>query len=411
MRLLGAPSEGGAVKRLRSFGAAFLLASLLSVNSHAAQKIVTFTPGASTRDGAAGLEKLGCKVMKYLPLINAVVAEFPEKVLEPDILACPHVCAVEEDRVIKWIEEAPVALPLSYIDSSLAAIKAGDYPGVIPVPAEPRAAATSEIPWGVKRVNAPSAWATTMGQGVKVGIIDTGMDYAHPDLKANYAGGYNAIDASKPPLDDNGHGTHVAGIIGAVSDGVGVIGVAPSVSLYAVKVLNAQGSGAYSAIIDGIQWAVTNKMAVVNMSLGSPSGSTAIQKAIEAAYKAGVTLVVAAGNDSGPVNYPAKYPQAIAVAASDSADKIASFSSRGAEIAVIAPGVAINSTYMGGIYKSLSGTSMASPHVAGLAALAVARGAKTPAAVRKALQGAATGIGLQPAEQGAGLVDAGKLVK
>jgi len=250
-----------------------------------------------------------------------------------------------------------------------------------------------------------------MGQGVKVGIIDTGIDYTHPDLKANYAGGYNAIDTSKPPLDDNGHGTHVAGIIGAVSDGAGVVGVAPRASLYAVKVLNAQGSGAYSAIIDGIQWAVTNKLNVVNMSLGSPSGSTAIQKAVEAAYKAGVTLVVAAGNDSGPVNYPAKYPQAIAVAASDSADKIASFSSRGPEIVVIAPGVAINSTYMGGIYKSLSGTSMASPHVAGLAALAVAAGAKSPAEVRKALTGAAVNLGLQSAEQGAGLVDAGKLVK
>lgn len=399
------------MKRLRSFGAALLLASLLSVNSHASQKIVTFTPGASTRDGVAGLEKLGCRVMKYLPLINAVVAEFPDKTLELDIMACPHVCAVEEDQVIKWIEATPAALPLSYIDSSLAAIKTGDYPDLIPVPSEPKAPVSTEIQWGVKRVNAPSAWSTTMGQGVKIGIIDTGMDYYHPDLKANYAGGYNAIDTTKTPLDDNGHGTHVAGIIGAVSDGVGVVGVAPRVSLYAVKVLNAQGSGAYSAIIDGIQWAVTNKMALVNMSLGSPSGSVAIQKAVEAAYKAGVTLVIAAGNDSGPVNYPAKYPQAIAVAASDSTDKIASFSSRGAEIAVIAPGVAINSTYMGGIYKSLSGTSMASPHVAALAALAVARGAKTPAAVRQALQRAATGIGLQPAEQGAGLVDAGKLIK
>ncbi len=399
------------MKTIRLFGAVFLLASFLSVNSQAAQKIVTFSPEASMRDGISGLEKLGCKVLKHLPLINAVVADFPEKTMDSAIMSCPHVCAVEEDRVIKWIEEAPAALPLSYIDSSLAAIKAGDYQDLIPVPAEPRAAVASEIPWGVKRVNAPSAWATTMGQGVKVGIIDTGIDYTHPDLKANYAGGYNAIDTAKPPLDDNGHGTHVAGIIAAVSDGAGVVGVAPKASLYAVKVLSAQGSGAYSAIVDGIQWAVSNNMDVVNMSLGSPSGSTAIQKAVEAAYKAGVTLVVAAGNDSGPVNYPAKYPQAIAVAASDSADKIASFSSRGAEIAVIAPGVAINSTYMGGVYKSLSGTSMASPHVAGLAALAVAAGAKTPGEVRKALTGAAVSIGLQPAEQGAGLVDAGKLVR
>ncbi len=399
------------MKRLKLFGAAFLLASVLAANSQASQKIVTFTPGTPVRERIAGLKKLGGKVLKDLPLINAVTAEFPDKVLEPDILSCPHVCAVEEDQVITWIEAAPAALPLSYINTSLAAIRAGDYTGFIPAPAVPRAAPAFEMQWGVKRVNASAAWSTTMGQGVKVGIIDTGMDYTHPDLKANYAGGYNALDNSKPPLDDNGHGTHVAGIIGAVSDGAGVVGVAPKASLYAVKVLNARGSGAYSAIIDGIQWAVNNKMDVVNMSLGSPSGSAAIQKAVEAAYKAGVTLVMAAGNDSGPVNYPARYPQSIAVAASDSADNIASFSSRGPEIAFIAPGVAINSTYMGGLYKSLSGTSMASPHVAGLAALAVGAGAKTPAAVRKALQSAAVSLGLQPSEQGAGLVDAGNLVK
>lgn len=399
------------MKRLRLFGAAFLLASFLSVNSQASQKIVTFGSGALAREGLAALEKLGGRVVKELPLINAVAVEFPDKVTDSEIKACPHVDELEEDQFIKWIEAAPAALPLSYINSSLSAMRTGEYAGFIPFPAPPKAAVTVEMQWGVKRVNAAAAWSKTMGQGVKVGIIDTGMDYTHPDLKANYAGGYNALDASKTPLDDNGHGTHVSGIVGASGDGAGVVGVAPKVFLYAVKVLNAQGSGAYSGIVDGIQWAVKNKMNVVNMSLGSPSGSPAIQKAVEAAYKAGVTLVMAAGNDSGPVNYPAKYPQSIAVAASDSADKIASFSSRGPEIAVIAPGVAVYSTYMGGIYKSLSGTSMASPHVAGLAALAVAAGAKTPAAVRKALQSAAVSIGLQSSEQGAGLVDAGKLVK
>lgn len=400
------------MKRSRLFGAALLLASVLSVSSHASQKIVTFGSGASARDGLAALEKLDGRLVKDLPLINAVLMEFPDKTADSAIMACPHVGALEEDRVIKWIEETPSALPLSYISSSLPAQRGGEYANFIPAAAAPKAAVElKEIQWGVKRVNASAAWDKTMGQGVKVGIIDTGMDYTHPDLKANYAGGYNALDASQPPMDDNGHGTHVAGIIGAVNDGTGVVGVAPGASLYAVKVLNAQGSGAYSGIVDGIQWAVNNKMNVVNMSLGSPSGSAAIQKAVEAAYKAGVTLVMAAGNDSGPVNYPAKYPQSIAVAASDSYDKLASFSSRGPEIAVIAPGVAVYSTYMGGIYKSLSGTSMASPHVAGLATLAVGAGAKTPAAVRKALLGAAVSIGLQPSEQGAGLVDAAKLVK
>lgn len=397
---------------IRSLSALLLLAALFPLNSSASPKIVTFVPGVTSADKSTGLEKLGGKVTKDLPLINAVVADFPAKTPDITILSAPNIAAVEEDLVIKWIEEAPQPLPLSYINTALAGIKAGNYSLSVPAPEAPRLAVDAkEIPWGVKRVNAPAAWNTTLGRGVKVGVIDTGIDYTHPDLKANYAGGYNALDASKTPMDDNGHGTHVAGTIGAAADGQGVAGVAPGVSLYAVKVLSAQGSGSYSAIIDGIQWAVNNKLNVVNMSLGSPQGSDALRKAVEAAYKAGVTLVMAAGNDSGPVNYPAKYPQSIAVSASDSSDKIARFSSRGAEIAVIAPGVAINSTYMGGIYKSLSGTSMASPHVAGLAALAVSRGARTPAAVRAALQKAAVSIGLQPAEEGAGLVDAAKLLK
>lgn len=400
------------MKNIRLSGAAFLLASLLSVNSFASQKIITYASGATAREKSAGLERLGGKIVRDLTLINAVAAEFPENVRNADLLSSPQVSAVEEDLVLNWLNEAAAALPLAYVDSALAGIKAGEVAINVPAPALPKAAVDpKEIPWGVKRVNAIAAWDKTTGRGVKVGVIDTGVDYNHPDLKANYAGGYNAVEPEKTPLDDNGHGTHVAGIIGAANNGAGVAGVAPGVSLYAVKVLTAQGSGSYSAIIDGIQWAVNNKMNVVNMSLGAPQGSDAMKKAVEAAYKAGVTLVMAAGNDSGPVNYPAKYPQSIAVSASDSADKIAAFSSRGAEIALIAPGVAIYSTYMGGIYKSLSGTSMAAPHVAGLAALAVGAGAKTPAQVRKALQGAAVGIGLLPAEQGAGLVDAGMLVK
>jgi len=123
-------------------------------------------------------------------------------------------------------------------------------------------------------------------------------------------------------------------------------------------------------------------------------------------------VVCAAGNDSGPVNYPAKYPQAIAVSASDSSDRLAYFSSKGAEIAVIAPGVNVYSSYKGGGYKTMSGTSMACPHVTGLAALAVGAGANSPEAVRAALKAAATPLaGLSVTDQGAGLVDAFKLVR
>jgi len=173
--------------------------------------------------------------------------------------------------------------------------------------------------------------------------------------------------------------------------------------------LDSNGSGQYSWIIDGIQWAVNNKMNVINMSLGGPSGSDALKAAIDAAYKAGVVIVCAAGNDSGPVNYPAKYDSAIAVSASDSSDKLASFSSRGSEIDFIAPGVSIYSTYKGGVYKTLSGTSMASPHMAGLAALVVGYGIKEPAKVVEVLKKSASSLGLKPEEEGYGLVDAAKI--
>jgi len=148
------------------------------------------------------------------------------------------------------------------------------------------------------------------------------------------------------------------------------------------------------------------------MSLGGGSGTEALKLIMEKAHEAGIAIVCAAGNDSGPVNYPAKYPQAIAISASDSGDKIASFSSRGAEIVIIAPGVSVYSTKKGGGYTSMSGTSMACPHAAGLAALAVGAGANGAEAVRAALKNAATPLpGLTPVQQGAGLVDAFKLVR
>jgi subtilisin len=204
----------------------------------------------------------------------------------------------------------------------------------------------------------------------------------------------------------------VSGSVCAARDRNGVAGVAPEADLYGVKVLDSKGSGQYSWIVAGIEWAIEHKMDVVNMSLGSRSGTDALAKVMTAAKAAGVTIVCAAGNDSGPVNYPARYPEAIAVSASDSSDRLAYFSSRGPEIALISPGVNVYSCKKGGGYTNMSGTSMASPHVAGLAALAIGAGARGPDAVRKSLRDAAAPLpGLDAAKQGAGMVDAFKLVR
>lgn len=387
-----------------------------AAGARASQKIITFDrayKGAIDRS----IEEIGGKVTRHFRLIDAVAAQFPDDTKNASIYSLKGVSTVEEDSYIRWIESEPASMtanPLPAVETALSQIRGGvlpEVPAAGAFKADP-AAEQKEIPWGVKRLNAPAAWDYNQGEGVKVAIIDTGMDYTHPDLRGNYKGGYNAIVSTASPMDDQGHGTHVSGTIGAVRDAAGVAGVAPKASLYAVKVLDKNGSGQYSWIIDGIEWAVTNHMDVINMSLGGGQGNEALKQVMQKAGEAGVTVVCAAGNDSGPVNYPAKYPQAIAVSASDNTDKIASFSSRGAEIAVIAPGVNIYSTRRGGGYTTMSGTSMASPHVAGLAALAVGAGAKTPDQVRKALTGAASKLpGLKPTDQGAGLVDAFKLVR
>ena len=247
---------------------------------------------------------------------------------------------------------------------------------------------------------------------MKVAVIDTGIDCAHPDLKCDFGSGANIVDPSATPTDDNEHGTHVAGTIAGRGDG-GPIGVAPKATLIPVKVLDAQGSGNLSDIVKGINWATRAGVNVINMSLGGPTGSAALERAVKHALSAGVVVVCAAGN-SGPnpdtVGFPGGYPGVIAVAASDLNDKVANFSSRGNAVAFIAPGVDIASTIPGGGTAKLSGTSMASPHVAGLAALAIERGARGPSGVRAVLSTASSPLpGLGATEQGAGMIDAARL--
>lgn len=230
------------------------------------------------------------------------------------------------------------------------------------------------IPVGVAQVKAPDAWPTSQGEGIKVFILDTGIDSDHPDLVANLRPGKSFVTTESSTEDFHGHGTHVAGTVAAVMNYIGVVGVAPYAYVYPVKVLNSSGEGAWSQIIAGIDWVMDKKGArIVNMSLGDSAAPLALGDMCQAAYDDGVLLVAAAGN-SGPsddtVGYPAKYPNVMAVSAVTSSDIIANFSSRGPEVEITAPGVDVQSTTRGGGYGGMSGTSMASPHVAGVAALA-----------------------------------------
>jgi len=240
-------------------------------------------------------------------------------------------------------------------------------------------AIAQETAWGVERIGADHVWSTNTGKGVNVAILDTGVDYDHPDLAGNIAGGINYAgswwkDGSTNKLywdDKYGHGSYCAGIVAALNNNIGIVGVAPGATLWAVKVLGDNGYGYISDIIQGLEWCVDNEIDIASMSFGAAEYSESMANACNAAYDAGVLLVAAAGNEKGgPVIYPAAYESVIAVSATNTNDVIADFSSTGPEVELAAPGVSIKSTYRSGGYAIGSGTSMACPHVAGAAALA-----------------------------------------
>jgi len=401
--------------------AAFVCAAFAASPAAAEGKryLIGFREGTAPERRAAALRELGASEADALPEIGALVAEVPEDAVKfgafaEKAAALPDVIEVQEDIYRNWLLAAPSfqALPFGP-DAAVRGLIAQAKPAAArPTFPLPPGVSAAEVPWGIARVNAPNAWAKTMGEGVKVAVIDTGIDCNHPDLKVNCAGGYNAFDSAKPTMDDNEHGTHVAGTIAGVLDGKGVVGVAPKARLYAVKVLDKDGSGGLTSIIRGLIWAGKNRMDVANMSLGAPMGTIFMRAAVKYAQMNGVTVVAAAGNDGKAVNYPGAYPEVIAVSALTPQEGLAKFSSRGREVQFIAPGVDVKSSVPGGGYAYFSGTSMATPHVSGLAALAVARGARGVDAVRAALRRAATPIpGLSAEQQGAGVVDAAVLVR
>jgi serine protease len=260
--------------------------------------------------------------------------------------------------------------------------------------------------WNLKRVGAETAWDYTCGRGVTVAVIDTGVacfDKGPFSRGSDLSGtrctaGYNFVDNTPDAYDDHGHGTHVAGTIAqTTNNGVGAAGLAYCATLMPVKVLSKQGFGTVAGVAEGIRFAADNGADVINMSLGGPVASRAIANAVKFAIGKGVVVVAAAGNSGRSVGYPAAYPGVIAVSATDSSDKIAWFSSRGPEVTIGAPGVGITQQTVcdGGknkceLFGTFNGTSMASPHVAGVVAMIESMGVTSPAAVRAELASTAT---------------------
>jgi serine protease len=368
----------------------------------------------------------------------------------PDVLADELVVDVKDDLSDEQIQGLANEFHIALRDNSpdvkgdgnveIADVSSAEIPSLIArLQADPRVEAVERMgvakmlwtpndpkyseQWHMKRAGAESAWEYACGQGVTVSVVDTGIacyDEGGFMKGTDLAGtacvdGYNFVGKNKIAADDQGHGTHVAGTIAqTTNNGVGVAGLAHCAKLMPVKVLSARGWGTMADVAEGIRWSADHGAQVINLSLGAPMKSAVVENAVNHALKKGVVVVAAAGNSGRSVGWPAAYPGVIAVSATDKNDSIAWFSSRGPEVSIGAPGVGVtqqticeagkNKCEQWGVFN---GTSMASPHVAGAAALLVGQGVTDPDSVKAILQTTAT-----PKEDknlfGAGILEAGK---
>ena len=316
--------------------------------------LVSFTekPGPAEQ---ALIQNTGGKVKRNYHIVPTIAASVPKGKLD-SLRRNPKVTSVEEDITVQIIEEV--------------------------------------LPWGIDRIDAEVVQDQNKGQGVRVAILDTGIDLDHPDLRV--AGNVTFVPETTSGDDDHGHGTMVAGIVAALDNEIGVVGVAPEAELYSVKVLNQNGSGVCSVILSGIEWAIDNDMQVINMSFGSLGGlPVSLIEALQKAHQAGIVLVAGAGNsgDLDIIYGPARYEAVIAVGATNQQDARASFSCTGSTLELMAPGVGIPSTARGGGYSSGSGTSLSTPHVTGMAALLIASGVLSNVEVRQLLRDTTQDLG------------------
>ena len=284
--------------------------------------------------------------------------------------------------------------------------------------------ATAEtIDWGLKLLGVPPLWKETQGEGIKVGVLDTGIALEHPDLRPAILEARDFTRSPSAAYDAQGHGTHVSGIIAARRNAHGIVGVAPAAKIIMAKVLNDEGSGTSQDIVAGIRWATESGADILSMSLGSSEPDEEIHQALLLAISKGIFVITAAGNE-GPdldtVGYPAGFPEMVAVGSIDRRKRLSQFSSRGRQVDVVAPGDEITSCYPPRGYAVLSGTSMATPFVS-VVALALAKhrkmGGKTPLRTQQDLiqhlcrtSADAGPAGFDPL-YGCGILDPAKLIK
>ncbi len=393
------------------------------------RKIVVFQKGISDQAQEQLTSQEGARVLHRLPLVGGVSLELP---------------AGREFQVVEALRRNSAVVGV-YGDHLVEAAHV-----VSMTPVEPPA--TEILPWGVERIGAPAVFNPMTPRRVPrptVAILDTGIDTKHPELTQYIAGGYNARAGENPANyhDDNGHGTHMAGIIAAASNGQGIIGIASRPSLIAVKVLDSTGHGYLSDLINGLQWVARRGIRVVNMSLSFSEDSPLLEEVTKKLYHTGAIMVAAAGNrcvfgatddggdddggdddggDSGcdlsqdplqgDVKYPARYPWVIAVGATDLYDQVTGYSRSGPELEAVAPGGSktterILSTIGGRGYGLGSGTSQSAAHVTGAVATVLQFAHELSVEeVRALLHTTAKDLGYPPEQQGAGLIAVDKMI-
>ena len=281
-----------------------------------------------------------------------------------------------------------------------------------------------KMDWGLKLLNVSDSWKDSKGEGVNIAVLDTGIAH-HDDLSDNVKGGVN-FSYSNDLFDHVGHGTHVAGIIAGVDNNRGIVGVAPKANIYGYKVLDDDGFGSFDAIERAIRWAIESNIDIISMSLGYSVHNPEVYREIKRAYAKNITIVAAAGNDGdnftdNDIDYPAKYPEVIAVGSINKYEKRSWFSGDGKELEISAPGQDINSTFLNNEYAVLSGTSMATPFVSGIIALMIAKHRKkgdnrtpiaNPSQIREHLKRTAIDAGMVGRDRffGYGIINPNKLL-
>jgi len=377
--------------------------------------LVKFRPSVQAQDENSLHASVGGRLLRVIPRIDVHILKLSAGTSVQSALA-----TYRSSSLVQYAEQSAYAYALATPNDQF-------YP----------------LQWHYPKINLPAAWDVTTGAPVIVAVVDTGIRFDHQDLQGVTVQGYDFIDNDSNPTDpgcvtapdDPSHGTHVAGTIAALTNnGVGVAGVtwggASGVKIMPVRALDGCGHGTDVAAASGIIYAADNGAKVINLSLRFLASPQVVQDAVNYAYNRGVTLVAAAGNDNGPVGYPAAYPNVIAVAAIACDNTKASYSNFGPEISVAAPGGDtpdcdgdgspdwVLSTWWspnlssGNYYGYEQGTSMAAPHVSGVAALLISRGIVGPSAIRNRLQQTATDLGATGWDQyfGWGLVNAAAAV-